>query len=562
MFVYQGKLKWFCYGQDETFVVVLPNGFARDGDTAYLFSQWTHDVHKRQKYNWFQTLIVSGLTKNSDGDDSFVLKGAYYTWTITTQKIYSKLNITMSNPYNDKNTMAFDRIWQSKGEQDTGNARVWTGKFNWLEFANNEPVIFIVPDGFGDGKPILSLWQWTKDSKGQTKAPSFRDAVQKALSDPSSDQYKFSYTSYYDITCTWDKKTEKLAVHMKEGGNLQQDVANLNLSGKIDRERPGHAHSFSPPEGEPKKTEVAVRLPPAQASLRRLLTPLPFPGNLIDTLEHTYAFLDQAGHYARYAQDRFASLDADYHLQLQLVEALQKEGINLKNQIKTLTDALNVADVKGGELQKQLDDAKAEAKNKEDELKKKIADLQKHDSEDEKEIDGLRKELKAAEAKIDELKTDLIGINVAKRTLEATVDALNLKVDDLESKNEELENTLKALRKLNEELTAKNDKLTEDNGALTATKDELQPKLADAQDALAKALEELKQAQIKLTAAGKLHDHDVRKLLERGEEIERSEKAARKKTHEAEKSEREARKEIRRLKDLLIDNDIEYESNP
>ncbi|KAF4990299.1 hypothetical protein FDECE_14442 [Fusarium decemcellulare] len=521
MFVYQGKLKWFCYGQDETFVVVLPNGFARDGDTVYLFSQWTHDVHKRQKYNWFQTLIVSGLTKNPEGDDSFVLKGAYYTWTITTQKVYSKLNITMSNPYNDKNTMAFDRIWQSKGEQDTGNARVWTGKFNWLEFANNEPVIFIVPDGFGDGKPILSLWQWTKDSKGQTKAPSFRDAVQKALSDPSSDQYKFSYNSYYDITCTWDKKTEKLAVHMKEGGNLQQDVANLNLSGKIDRERPGHQHSFSPPEVPPKKAEVAVRLPQAQASLRRLLTPLPFPGNIVDTLEHAYAFLDQAGYYARYAQDRFTSLDADYHIQLQLVQALQKDSTNLKSQIKALTDALDVANIKGGELQKQLDAAKADAKNKEEELKKKIANLQKHDVEDEKAIDGLRKELKAAEAKIDELKTEVNGLNVEKRTLQATVDALHTKVDELESKKAELENSLKAQRDLNDDLTKNNEQLTKDNQALKADKNQLQSDLGKTQDALAGANDELTKTKTELEALKKFKQNAEKQLKEKDKDLEK-----------------------------------------
>ena len=57
----------------------------------------------------------------------------------------------------------------------------------------------------------------------------------------------------------------------------------------------------------------------------------------------------------------FAALDADYHVQVHLVEALQKENINLKEQIKKLTDALRLANAKADELQRQLDAAKAEA---------------------------------------------------------------------------------------------------------------------------------------------------------------------------------------------------------
>lgn len=236
MFVYQGKLQWYNYGKDETLAVVLPNGFARDGDTAYIFSQWTVDAQGRKKYNWFQTLVVSSLTKTSSGDDSFVLKGAYYTWKITTQQTYSKISITMSNPQKDKSTMTADRVWESKGEQDTGDARIWTGKFNYIQYASNEPVIFIAPDGFGDGKPILSLWQWTQNANGEPKAPSFRSCVQKALSKPGCGNYQFSFTDYYTLTCTWNDKNESLAARLRYGSGQEYDVATLNLSAKIERE--------------------------------------------------------------------------------------------------------------------------------------------------------------------------------------------------------------------------------------------------------------------------------------------------------------------------------------
>jgi RES domain-containing protein len=241
MFVYQGQLKFHQWGQDETFIVVLPNGFARDGDTAYLFSQWTEDMQGRKKSNWFETVIVSGLTKTpAGGNDAFTLKGAYYTWQIETQDVYGKLNVKMQSPSNPTTAMTVQRVWQSKGEQDTGNVRIWTGKFNWQDFSHDEMAMFIAPDGLGDSKPILSIWQWTKDSSQKTKVGSFREGVQKAESGAAAGLYKFTWTSYYNITCTWNEKNETLAVHMKEGG-LQQDVApQLNMFAKIERERPGH----------------------------------------------------------------------------------------------------------------------------------------------------------------------------------------------------------------------------------------------------------------------------------------------------------------------------------
>jgi phage tail tube protein FII len=39
---------------------------------------------------------------------------------------------------------------------------------------------------------------------------------------------KFSYHSYYDITCTWNKKTDTLAVHMK-GQEADRDLGEFKL---------------------------------------------------------------------------------------------------------------------------------------------------------------------------------------------------------------------------------------------------------------------------------------------------------------------------------------------
>lgn len=60
---------------------------------------------------------------------------------------------------------------------------------------------------------------------------------------------------------------------------------------------------FNPPETTPEKGQCELRKPQAQASLPRILDPMPFPKGLLETLAHTAAFVDQAGYLAKYAQD-------------------------------------------------------------------------------------------------------------------------------------------------------------------------------------------------------------------------------------------------------------------
>ncbi|KAI1019166.1 hypothetical protein LB503_009215 [Fusarium chuoi] len=116
MFVYEGRLDWKPYGDNETFVIILPDGPVRVGDTAYLFSQWTKDAQGTKKANFFQKSAIEKVSKTPSGDDTFIAKASYYSWEITSRDIYGKLDVVMSNPAGAKSSMSFKRIWQSKGE--------------------------------------------------------------------------------------------------------------------------------------------------------------------------------------------------------------------------------------------------------------------------------------------------------------------------------------------------------------------------------------------------------------------------------------------------------------
>lgn len=234
MFVYQGKLSWLNLAEGETFTIVLPKGVVRVNDPVYLFSQWTQTAQGIEKQNWFQTILVQNLKKLPNSDDVvFTLSGASHTFVITTEQNYSKLKVEISNLIGQKSTTVLKREWQAQGEPATdASLRIWTGKLNWHKKAVNEQAIFILPEGYGIDRPIVSSWQWTEDGSNNAKSPSFKGTTLKALGSDNGVS-KFSFNNYFDITCSWNLTTEKLGVKLKEKGE-EADIGELNLAAKIE----------------------------------------------------------------------------------------------------------------------------------------------------------------------------------------------------------------------------------------------------------------------------------------------------------------------------------------
>ncbi|KAK1488854.1 hypothetical protein CABS01_02484 [Colletotrichum abscissum] len=471
MYVYLGKLDWKPYGLDETFVITLPNGPARAGDPAYLFSQWTKDARGAQKANWFLNLVVDKVSKTASGDDVFTLKNShYYSWEITTQKVYGELKVTMSNPNKDKSTMTFNRIWKSESQTPSGSLRIWTGKINWPNYATNEMATFIVPEGFGKDKPVLAVWQWTKNGEGKPKNPNVHVAKQTILSSPEK-TVKFEYNSFYHVTCTWQQSTERLAVHMKGSGiesNVSQEIGDFALAVHLDR----HSHDFSPPESSPDKSEVELRLPQTQPSLPRILAPLPFPRGLVSTLTHAQAFIDQAGYLAKYAEDRFKALDSDLHArdsQLAAAEAQIRELIKGR-------DILNSDDKVQKAKIATLEDLLKRAHDDVNQLEARVTKLQddikeghKHDIEDHQELDSLR------DARL-KLKRELEQALPALSAAKARVTALTEEVAKLKAERDSALAQLLVQKNLNKTLTDEVDELKKANKKLTEDLEPLQTK--------------------------------------------------------------------------------------
>ncbi|KAK2125653.1 hypothetical protein NOF04DRAFT_1329780 [Fusarium oxysporum II5] len=527
MFVYQGKMNWWTYAKDETFVVVLPNGPVRVGDSVYLFWKWTVDAKGVKNGNVFQTISVDSVTQTSATDVTFVLKGSWYSFTHR----HAKPQGGVSDP------MPLKREWKSDKEL-TGTTRIWTGKFKWMNFARDEHAIFIVPDGFGEGKPIISTWQWTKASNGKTKEPSFRAEVQRNVTGLGTDTVKFSYKSYYDIKCTWDGKKDQLDVWVTEGAH-SEDVGDMIRSAII--ERSTHSHDFNPPRPPPTKSECELYLPQPQASLPRLVCPLPFPKDLLETLAHTAAYVDQCGYLAKYAQDRFTALDADYHFSLEQIKALKIEIENINKTKGDLTLDRDAAIAKAQKLQEALDKALKDGEGFQKEiarLNKVISDDKLKDAEALKVLEKTRADLKASQEQCSKLQAEIAHKDAQIAEQGATISNLQKIIITLET-------TIAQLRAEITVKTSENEKLAKANITLEEQKRDLENSVKDLQDELARAQQRIKELQ-ETAKNHAVKDKEIRDAKARADS-------------EAAKSEEEAAKalaEVEKYKQWAYDNKV------
>ncbi|KND89251.1 hypothetical protein TOPH_06175 [Tolypocladium ophioglossoides CBS 100239] len=483
MFIYTGKLEWLHYGEDELFVVVLPNGPVRVGDTVYFYFRWTINAKGVKNPKWFQSLNVEEIVKTENGDDTFQLSHGYYSWEIQSQKGYQTITVNMSNPDGHKSAMSLDRTYQPKGEASTDAARIWTGKLDWPRYATNELFIVIVPDGFGADKPVLAFWQWTVNAENKPKSPCLVHGVQQAET-PSEGVFKFTFTDYYIMACTWDEKTERLAINMQEPQKHGQDIGPFNLAALVERNVDG----LTPPELPVGKAESEVRYPQAEPALARIHTPMPFPRTLVETLTHTAAFLDEAGHLAKYAVDRYHTLDKSYH-------ALLTQNDDLNRQIGQLT-------VVGGKEKKEIDSLQEQlavsldaAAKKEAELTQKVQDLQKastkemdHDSEDHSALKAAHEQIQKEQDARSEVEKQVVTLQFALSEGQTRISQLQVQDLQLVSEISNLRGQLDTEKAHNAELGGR-------AGDLEAKVAMLENDAAAMQKTLARTTEDLKQAQ-------------------------------------------------------------------
>ncbi|KAG4258012.1 hypothetical protein FPRO03_02967 [Fusarium proliferatum] len=488
MFIYQGKLNWYNYAVDETFTIIFPKGVVRANDPIYIFTQWTKDASGIEKSKFFQTILVQDLKQLPKSTDvSFTLSGAWYNYTITTEQNYSKIKVDMTSPSGGKASTALERHWQPQGEINPNAAlRIWAGSINWRENAVNEQAIFVLPEDYEDGKPIVSSWQWTKDGSGNAKTSAFKGTNMKVIG--SDDKFdKFSFNNFFDITCAWSKETQKLTIEVKADGK-QAEIGKLNLVAKVEPKK----HSFDSEDlVPPTKKETEFRLPQPVQTLPRVLHAMPFPQTIMETLTHGVAFIEQAGYLTAQAQNKFAALDEDFHKQTVLVQSLKKDKQNLETQIVKLTDERNQANNKIDDLQNKLTKANEAYQNKVKELDDTIKGLQKHGEIDHTIMKKLQEDLNSLYSQNTDLQDQLTQAHIERDDLLEMLSGLHGQIIALNAKLLELENVLKVQKDENARLIKVNSCLDDDWKKALKANEILQSQLATAKKEHDKTKDEL-----------------------------------------------------------------------
>ncbi|KAF5543075.1 hypothetical protein FPHYL_11366 [Fusarium phyllophilum] len=230
MFVYEGRLNWGSSARDETAAIILPSGTMRTGDLVFILSQWTRDSGGNKKAPLSQKITIDKVTKTVNGDDTFTVKPGYYRWNMTSRDNYDKLDFILSTDTTTSTSrMEFKRVWKPANSRSNETGKIWVSKLNWPVMADNEFCLFIAPEGFGEGKPFLSMWQWSYDKNLKERVPIFRVGKQSiGTLDSNSAWFTCQLDSGYRVTCAWEKTTNVLNIFMK-GPEGEQEVGAFKL---------------------------------------------------------------------------------------------------------------------------------------------------------------------------------------------------------------------------------------------------------------------------------------------------------------------------------------------
>lgn len=438
-YVYYGKL-----GKD-LLVAILPNGTVEVDDKLYLSSRRGFFSYRAREVN---------VAK--DGEDSITFADAHASYVAVSKKGYQEIELVRTIK-NEKVTATLIRKYDQPKEAATSKnePHVWTGSLDFHEWAKNEEVVVIAPKGLGNKKPIVAIWQWTKDSNKEQGTLSHSVSEQKSES-ASPGKFSFQQNTYYTVTCEVGSK----GLDLKLKGPADQGASNAEVAQKLLKPAKidiGAEARFTPARATQTRMEMDCSFPPAQPYISRVNRRLPFPTGLIESLQHTAAYLDHAGGLAKHANSAFDKLYAVNEKLEERIQAKDKTLAELSKKIKSGEDSnKDLTDVNrnlNADVVKERENVVKERKEKEaaeDKLKNvlaqlaasearvkrlqraidadKLADIQRektwqeHHAEDMDAYQTLEQALEDAKVANHNLKEDLYDSNEKAKSLKADLD--------------------------------------------------------------------------------------------------------------------------------------------
>ncbi|KAI0677669.1 hypothetical protein C8Q78DRAFT_1066139 [Trametes maxima] len=167
MYVYNGKLGYYNYAKDECITVVFPAGFGLE-DPVCAYWQWTEDAKGNRKANECQLGVINSVTKTARGYQ-FVFAFDYYFFEGGVSADLKTVLVTMREPRTYSSSPQITLQLQLSDVCCVPSTEVFTGKLNFLDYAVDEMITLVIPNGIANGEPVGMYWEWTKDGQDRPK---------------------------------------------------------------------------------------------------------------------------------------------------------------------------------------------------------------------------------------------------------------------------------------------------------------------------------------------------------------------------------------------------------
>jgi hypothetical protein len=160
MLLYSGRFKWHRYDDSEQFTVILPYGFPRLDDPIHIYWQKAHPPQGKDGHLLHQTFITAA-NRSAQTADFELSCGVSNGMTFTFYLEETSLKGRMINPEGEaSDDVDLPRGYSSNTNLSEGpDPLIYAGKLTGIASMQDDMVLVVLPEGFGDSLPVLAFWQ-------------------------------------------------------------------------------------------------------------------------------------------------------------------------------------------------------------------------------------------------------------------------------------------------------------------------------------------------------------------------------------------------------------------
>uniref|UniRef100_A0A0W0GBN7 Uncharacterized protein n=1 Tax=Moniliophthora roreri TaxID=221103 RepID=A0A0W0GBN7_MONRR len=224
MYIYGGKLNWGQFAVNENVIFVVPVGFALN-DPVCAYWKWTVNGQGKPKTNICLSGVIDSVN-NAGGKYQVNIPFGFYSFNAIVARDFDTLTVTMRNPSGGHSEpMPLARQYGNFGE--VPSTSVYTGKLNWLNYAQNEMIVLVIPVDVSNGAHVGLYYQWTVDGAGVKKKNHYINTTFREVTTLPNGDVKGTFDDgFYTFEVTMHNN-QQATIHMSDP---KRNTATINLT--------------------------------------------------------------------------------------------------------------------------------------------------------------------------------------------------------------------------------------------------------------------------------------------------------------------------------------------